>query len=115
MAPRSVEPSSQLVGQSVWCELCHEAGHIASECFRAEMVCTGCRCRGHRKLFCPQRQRALVQRLLRLSQIPWESIPFMGEVVVEEDFVLPEDLGNDAFEEDLCIDRPRYGLRLPKR
>ena len=26
-----------------------------------------------------------------------QSIPFRGEVVVEEDFVLPEDLGTDAF------------------
>ena len=38
-----------------------------------------------------------------------QSIPFRGEIMVEEDFVLPKDLGTDAFEEDLCIDRPRYG------
>ena len=39
-----------------------------------------------------------------------QSISFRGEVVVEEDFVLPEELGADVFEDDLLgIDGFRYG------
>ena len=69
MAQRPTVPTTL----GAMCLGCHEAGHIARDCFRTVMTCYGCRGLGHRTVSCPHEQRAAPVRLtitLRMSVPP---------------------------------------------
>ena len=58
VAPRPVAPPQMRV-PTMTCGRCHESDHQSSECFRTGMICYSCGGRGHRAVYCLQRQTGI--------------------------------------------------------